>query len=312
VAILFVGMLVSLVGRNLDDMYWRWGYPNGWLIWRIMEGKAQPNWMVTGVGMVIQLVGVWLVTAREPGAKINRFGWRVWAWRSSTVAGVAASFVFVVAGLGWLPAYWVMRSNWPWLRVNVWDVVAGVLWAGYAVSPALGFWHLRWLAGRIGRPKMAEYAGIVGVALSILLLAGALSDWQTEYEQLFLQWGEVGRYLPAWVLPAEVGAPVSLLLVLALQGWRKRNREQMLAALWGAVAWGTASGLSVARHHAEASRSVSKMIAVVAVPGVAAGVFYVWGVLLPGRMVVKFWQAAREAAALWRREDAAASEGLRR
>ena len=112
---------------------------------------------------VLLIVGVLLISRREPSAPVDRDRAARGAMRAfSTLPLIAMSVVHYSSFGTRLFRYWV--SDWTEY------VVAGLFTLGCAPLPPLLFAHLRRLANRVLHAQLAEHATIVGVGLSLTLL----------------------------------------------------------------------------------------------------------------------------------------------
>lgn len=259
--------------------------------------------LARGSALSVQLVAVWLVTSREPGARRER-PFRVWLWRTCTLIGlasVALDAYLVSAGLVLRWPGLFMANVW-WRTPGTWLAVVSSLMAGfYTLAPVVGFWHLKWLAARIGRPKLAEYAGIVGAGLSALMLMGVVREFQQSVNGY--------RTTNDGMLTGVAVAAALLIVVYAVRrslGRHPRGRGYV----WTAALWAAAWCWGVALVGTDYTRRLWKTVLVVGIPMTTAIVFYAWGLFLLARMAVKFWRAAREAEDRWRRADAAAASDV--
>ncbi|HZZ41597.1 MAG TPA: hypothetical protein VFE58_01545 [Tepidisphaeraceae bacterium] len=110
-------------------------------------------------------VSVWILTVREP--KTPRVSWRragLWAARVCALGPALALLEQLYS------AYHSQNGIVMLLQRREYYLLPTLLCL-YIPVPALLFLHLRRLAVRIGRPRLAEHAGIVGVGLSICFLA---------------------------------------------------------------------------------------------------------------------------------------------
>jgi hypothetical protein len=241
---------------------------------------AVPTFVLTA-GLLGQLLCVLLVCSRQPGVPRARRP-RVVAIRALTLAGIVACLLDLDAQ----PFAFVSGT-----RADMLQWGAGVLRCVSAVSPALVFFHLKMLCGRMGRPKLAEYAGIVGVVWSVLILTFCVYDLDRlsyRYDVLFkYEWW----YLPLVALSSTV--MVFLIgLVRGEMGW-----------VWAGMAWGAALGFAALWRQVDYTRALWKYVAVVGVPAGVGIVFYGWGMFLLVRMAVKFRSAAKVAERAWLADD---------
>lgn len=149
---------------GMDEMRWLWfGRPtNVWGASIRMEYVAMSG---LDVAAVCLLVGVWLLTRpqrRGAGDIALRWSLRFCAVLPAAVAaGVHWSFEFVGPTL-----------------TDAWGIAAFfTLTVGCAPIPALMFALLRRLAFRVLHPRLAEHAAIVGVGLSLTMLAIPVAVW---------------------------------------------------------------------------------------------------------------------------------------
>jgi hypothetical protein len=108
--------------------------------------------------LLVHALAIWVLTTREPRTpRLSRRQLGIWIARLGSfgpAAGLGLSVVPTLAG-----------SNLIHLNLLVLFI------AFYVPVPTLLFLHLRRLSARIGRPRLAEHAGIVGIGLSICFAA---------------------------------------------------------------------------------------------------------------------------------------------
>lgn len=108
--------------------------------------------------LLLHALAIWILTVREPRApRLSHRQLGAWIARVCSLtpaAGVGLSAYLLFANLFFRAPY-------------MFEVVI----AFYTPVPALIFLHLRRLSARIGRPRLAEHAGIVGVGLSLCFVA---------------------------------------------------------------------------------------------------------------------------------------------
>jgi hypothetical protein len=293
-AVLCVAAVLWPVARHWDVLR----YGGAMVLWEFWYSENPANSVAMSLLCALQFPSIYLLSSREPGRTSHRRA--LFLWLLVTLVGMAAWGMAVAGERGWIEFGPSGFLTWGWLggapdwRVAVMDALR----FAYPVAPVLAFWRLRHLANRIGRAKMVEYSAIVGVAWATYLLIDAIAVAQPMYRAALYTFPAtdvpVASTTPLW---GEVLVPPAVVLIVT------RGRRRW-AWLW-ALAWVIATTLVVARSYGEPSRVLWKTVLVIGIPAVAGVVFWVWGVFLLGRMAVQFWVVSREAAALWRRDDAA-------
>ncbi|HZZ44728.1 MAG TPA: hypothetical protein VFE58_17460, partial [Tepidisphaeraceae bacterium] len=287
------------------DYFFRQSTPSSSPLLTFLYSPTAPI-LLFGICLLIQLPGVFLVTGHEPGGSSSRLLWTR-SWRILTLlslASVPLDYFFLPT---FNPANWTLQPT-PFPIT----LLSAICHLSYSLCPAIGFWHLRYLTIRIGRPKLAEYAAIVGAALSTLLLTYTLMGIQQSLSQFaryanynssfwLFQIVAQNRDLLVFFLP-----PLLILLATTRRALRSSPKHlaphisafflYLLAAIWGT----SLAKLDAHQPLWQITLTLGLLIATTLT-------FYPWALLVLTRTSLKLFQTATQAQSAWHRADASLS-----
>lgn len=273
--------------RNIAaNSFWDFLRMGGWVL------------LLFGIGLPLQGLGVWLVTGREPG-KTQTQRTRAVAWRVLTLLAIAGYEFDLFFGPS--PMMWMWSGRDWWLSSGA--VLARF---AYVACPAIGLWYVRWLTVRMGRPKLAEYAAIVGAGLSAVLLNSfalnllAMLEMANYYYSQFqtqrIDFAEVEAVVVAAMLVIIAG----VYAIRRILGRRPSTAGYVYTTIIFVLAIVSAEMIENRNY----TRHLWQTALAIGLPMAAAITFYLWAVLVLARTAWTLWGASRKAEAAWVQADA--------